>query len=58
MRDRIPLSQTDWLEAKSDLSNVSGEPGKGGRVIVRARQKDFGTSAGTARSSTGPHHAA
>lgn len=35
MRDRIPLSQTDWLEATSGLSLVSGDPAKGGRVIVR-----------------------
>jgi aldoxime dehydratase len=35
MRDRIPLSQTDWLEANSSLSIVSGDPKKGGRVIVR-----------------------
>ena len=35
MRDRIPLSQTDWLEATSDLAIVSGDPAKGGRVIVR-----------------------
>jgi aldoxime dehydratase len=35
MRDRIPLSQTDWLEADSSLSIVSGDPKKGGRVIVR-----------------------
>lgn len=35
MRDRIPLSQTDWLEATSDLAIVSGDPDRGGRVIVR-----------------------
>lgn len=34
-RDRIPLSQTDWLEANGDLAIVSGDPAKSGRVIVR-----------------------
>lgn len=35
MRDRIPLSQTDWLEASADLTVVSGDPAAGGRVVVR-----------------------
>lgn len=35
MRDRIPLSQTDWLEASADLALVSGDPTRGGRVVVR-----------------------
>lgn len=35
MRDRIPLSQTDWMEANGNLTVVSGDPAKGGRVIVR-----------------------
>lgn len=35
MRDRIPMSQTDWMQPGSDLTIVSGDPGNGGRVIVR-----------------------
>lgn len=35
MRDRIPLSQTDWMQAGGDLTVVSGDPAKGGRVVVR-----------------------
>ncbi|NYI76724.1 phenylacetaldoxime dehydratase family protein [Nocardioides panzhihuensis] len=35
MRDRIPASQVDWMEATEDLVVVSGDPSKDGRVIVR-----------------------
>ncbi|GAA4737448.1 phenylacetaldoxime dehydratase family protein [Nocardioides endophyticus] len=35
MRDRIPLSQTDWMEPSNHIVVVSGDPGAGGRVVVR-----------------------
>jgi aldoxime dehydratase len=34
MRDRIPLSQTDWMQPSGSLRIVSGDPAKGGRVRV------------------------
>lgn len=35
MRDRIPLSQTDWLQPNGTLEIISGDPLRGGRVKVR-----------------------
>ncbi|WP_433599270.1 aliphatic aldoxime dehydratase [Nocardia sp. CA-135953] len=35
MRERIPLSQTDWMQANGKLTVVSGDPNKGGRVVIR-----------------------
>lgn len=35
MRDRLPLSQTDWMESTGDLRVVSGDPDSRGRVVVR-----------------------
>lgn len=35
MRERIPLSQTDWMKPEGELTVVSGDPAKGGRVVVR-----------------------
>ncbi|SDI65862.1 aldoxime dehydratase [Pseudomonas flavescens] len=34
-RDRLPVSQTDWLQAGDALQVVLGDPAKGGRVTVR-----------------------
>ena len=34
MRDRFPASQTDWMEPDDELRILSGDPAKGGRVIV------------------------
>lgn len=35
MRERFPLSQTDWMSASGELSVISGDPAAGGRVVVR-----------------------
>lgn len=35
MRDRFPISQTDWMIADDDLKVVSGDPFKGGRVVIK-----------------------
>ncbi|MCJ2129758.1 phenylacetaldoxime dehydratase family protein [Methylobacterium sp. E-045] len=35
MRDRIPISQTDWMSPSGDLEILSGDPRRGGRVTVR-----------------------
>lgn len=35
MRERIPLSQTDWMQAEGELTVVFGDPATGGRVKVR-----------------------
>jgi len=34
MRDRFPVSQTDWMSPDGELRVVSGDPAKGGRVVV------------------------
>ena len=34
MRERFPLSQTDWMQPSGKLTVISGEPAKRGRVIV------------------------
>jgi len=34
-RDRFAVSQTDWMQPTSELQVVSGDPAKGGRVVVR-----------------------
>jgi aldoxime dehydratase len=34
-RDRFAISQTDWMQPTSELQIISGEPAKGGRVVVR-----------------------
>lgn len=35
MRDRFPLSQTDWMSPSGELTIIAGNPAKGGRVIVQ-----------------------
>lgn len=35
MRDRFPVSQTDWMRPSGELQIVSGDPAKGGRVLVQ-----------------------
>jgi len=35
MRERIPLSQTDWMKPNGELTVVSGDPATRGRVVVR-----------------------
>ncbi|MGQ5290878.1 aliphatic aldoxime dehydratase [Pectobacterium actinidiae] len=35
MRDRLPLSQTDWLQPSGELRILSGDPAQGGRVQVQ-----------------------
>ncbi|RMT29805.1 hypothetical protein ALP50_200238 [Pseudomonas syringae pv. spinaceae] len=42
-RDRFAVSQTDWMQPTSELQVLSGDPAKGGRVVVRgawSRQSD------------------
>jgi aldoxime dehydratase len=34
MRDRFPVSQTDWMAPTGELQVVAGDPDKGGRVVV------------------------
>jgi aldoxime dehydratase len=34
-RDRFAISQTDWMQPTSELQIISGDPAKGGRVVVR-----------------------
>ncbi|MBN3730145.1 MULTISPECIES: phenylacetaldoxime dehydratase family protein [unclassified Burkholderia] len=36
MRDRFPISQTDWMNANGELRIVEGDPARGGRVVVLA----------------------
>ncbi|WP_020186307.1 phenylacetaldoxime dehydratase family protein [Methylopila sp. 73B] len=36
MRDRFPISQTDWMAASGALGVVAGQPQLGGRVVIRA----------------------
>jgi aldoxime dehydratase len=35
MRDRFPISQTDWMEPSGELTVIAGDPAKGGRVVVQ-----------------------
>ncbi|MDQ4112509.1 MAG: phenylacetaldoxime dehydratase family protein [Actinomycetota bacterium] len=35
MRERFPLSQTDWMQGRGSLTVVSGDPAAGGRVVVQ-----------------------
>ncbi|WP_151485096.1 aliphatic aldoxime dehydratase [Streptomyces albicerus] len=35
MRERFPLSQTDWMQPDRELTVVLGDPAQGGRVVVR-----------------------
>ncbi|MEP9417079.1 phenylacetaldoxime dehydratase family protein [Gordonia sp. VNQ95] len=35
MRERFPLSQTDWMQPSGDLRIISGDPHAGGRVTVQ-----------------------
>lgn len=35
MRERFPISQTDWMQPNGALTVVEGDPAKGGRVVVR-----------------------
>lgn len=34
-RDRFPVSQTDWMQPAGELQVLSGDPAKGGRVLVQ-----------------------
>jgi aliphatic aldoxime dehydratase len=34
-RDRFAISQTDWMQPTSELQVISGDPAKGGKVVVR-----------------------
>jgi aldoxime dehydratase len=35
MRDRFPISQTDWIAPSGELTVIAGDPAKGGRVVVQ-----------------------
>ena len=35
MRDRFPISQTDWMAPSGELTVITGDPAKGGRVVVQ-----------------------
>lgn len=35
MRDRFPISQTDWMAPCGELTVIAGDPAKGGRVVVQ-----------------------
>ncbi|MCV9880237.1 aliphatic aldoxime dehydratase [Brenneria izbisi] len=35
MRDRFPVSQTDWMQPSGVLRVIAGDPAKGGRVVVQ-----------------------
>ncbi|MFI5623991.1 phenylacetaldoxime dehydratase family protein [Nocardioides sp. NPDC051685] len=35
MRERFPISQTDWMQARGALTVISGDPASGGRVVVQ-----------------------
>jgi aldoxime dehydratase len=35
MRDRFPISQTDWMAPSGELTVIFGDPAKGGRVVVQ-----------------------
>ncbi len=35
MRERFPLSQTDWMQPVGELTIVAGDPAQGGRVVIR-----------------------
>lgn len=35
MRDRFPISQTDWMAPSGELTVIAGDPAKGGRVVVQ-----------------------
>ncbi|EJN28902.1 hypothetical protein PMI36_00021 [Pseudomonas sp. GM79] len=35
MRDRFPISQTDWMAPSGELTVIAGDPTKGGRVVVQ-----------------------
>jgi aldoxime dehydratase len=35
MRERFPLSQTDWMQPSGGLRVISGDPAVGGRVIIQ-----------------------
>jgi len=35
MRDRFPVSQTEWMAPSGELTVIAGDPAKGGRVLVR-----------------------
>ncbi|MFC9551587.1 phenylacetaldoxime dehydratase family protein [Rhodococcus sp. NPDC056960] len=35
MRERFPVSQTDWIQPSGELRVVSGDPAAGGRVVVQ-----------------------
>lgn len=35
MRERFPLSQTDWMQPSGELRVISGDPAVGGRVMIQ-----------------------
>ncbi|MBC2640558.1 MULTISPECIES: phenylacetaldoxime dehydratase family protein [unclassified Rhodococcus (in: high G+C Gram-positive bacteria)] len=35
MRERFPVSQTDWMQPSGELRVLSGDPAAGGRVVVQ-----------------------
>ncbi|CAG8863978.1 aliphatic aldoxime dehydratase [Pseudomonas fluorescens] len=35
MRDRFPISQTDWMAPSGELTVIAGDPTTGGRVVVQ-----------------------
>lgn len=35
MRERFPISQTDWMQPSGELRVIAGDPTAGGRVVVR-----------------------
>ncbi|PBC47757.1 phenylacetaldoxime dehydratase [Rhodococcus sp. ACS1] len=35
MRERFPISQTDWIQPSGELRVLSGDPAAGGRVVVQ-----------------------
>ncbi|EJM41242.1 hypothetical protein PMI26_03669 [Pseudomonas sp. GM33] len=35
MRDRFPISQTDWMAPSGELTVIAGDPATGGRVVVQ-----------------------
>jgi aldoxime dehydratase len=34
-RDRFAISQTDWMQPTGELQVISGDPAKGGKVVIR-----------------------
>lgn len=38
MRDRIPASQVNWMSPEGTLAIVTGDPDKGGRIVVQGHE--------------------